>query len=34
MTQVDDTLSSPFDYTVEITPDLNTVISTSAVGWA
>ena len=25
--------SSPFDYTLEITPDLNTVISTSAVGW-
>ncbi len=34
MTQVDTSLSSPFDYTVEITPDLNTVISTSAVGWA
>ncbi|MCC5896284.1 MAG: hypothetical protein JJU32_00005, partial [Phormidium sp. BM_Day4_Bin.17] len=33
MTQVDTSLSSPFDYTVEITPDLNTVISTSAVGW-
>ncbi|NER32609.1 MAG: hypothetical protein F6J93_00765 [Oscillatoria sp. SIO1A7] len=25
--------SSPFDYTVEITPDLKTVVSTSAVGW-
>jgi hypothetical protein len=25
--------SSPFDYTVEITPDLKTVISTAAVGW-
>jgi hypothetical protein len=26
--------SSPFDYTLEITPDLKTVISTSAVGWS
>nr|RNJ65806.1 MAG: hypothetical protein EDM05_29155 [Leptolyngbya sp. IPPAS B-1204] len=26
--------SSPFDYTLEITPDLTTVISTSAVGWS
>lgn len=26
--------SSPFNYTLEITPDLKTVISTSAVGWA
>lgn len=25
---------SPFDYTLEITPDLKTVISTSAVGWS
>ncbi|NET38508.1 MAG: hypothetical protein F6K19_42030 [Cyanothece sp. SIO1E1] len=24
---------SPFDYTVEITPDLNTVVSTAADGW-
>jgi hypothetical protein len=26
--------SSPFDYTAEITPDLKTVVNTSAVGWA
>lgn len=32
MTQVV-TASSPFDYTVELTPDLDTVVSTSAVGW-
>ncbi|MBP0005730.1 MAG: hypothetical protein J7642_18765 [Cyanobacteria bacterium SBC] len=25
--------SSPFDYTVEITPDLRTVVNTSAIGW-
>jgi hypothetical protein len=25
---------SPFDYTLEITPDLKTVVSTSAVGWS
>lgn len=25
--------SSPFDYTIEITPDLSKVVSTSAVGW-
>lgn len=24
---------SPFDYTAEITPDLRTVVRTSAVGW-
>ncbi|WP_170189847.1 hypothetical protein, partial [Geitlerinema sp. P-1104] len=33
MTPVDTSSGSPFDYTVEITPDLNTVIRTSAVGW-
>jgi hypothetical protein len=33
MTQVDTSLSSPFDYTIEITPDLGQVVSTSAVGW-
>lgn len=33
LTQVDTSLSSPFDYTVEITPDLSQVVSTSAVGW-
>ena len=32
MTQVE-TVSSPFDYTVEITPDLKKVVSTAAVGW-
>jgi RTX calcium-binding nonapeptide repeat (4 copies) len=32
MTQVT-TASSPFDYTVVITPDLTTVVDTSAVGW-
>ena len=32
MTQVV-SASSPFDYTVEITPDLSRVVSTSAVGW-
>jgi hypothetical protein len=26
--------SSPFDYTLEITPDLKTVVSTAAVGWS
>jgi hypothetical protein len=26
--------SSPFDYTVEITPDLKTVVSTAAIGWS
>lgn len=26
--------SSPFDYTLEITPDLKTAVSTSAVGWS
>ena len=25
--------SSPFSYSVEMTPDLRTVISTSAIGW-
>lgn len=33
MTQVDLSLTSPFDYTLEITPDLSTVVSTAAVGW-
>jgi len=32
MTQVSDG-GSPFDYTVEIAPDLSRVVSTSAVGW-
>ncbi|HEY9630306.1 MAG TPA: hypothetical protein V6C84_23680 [Coleofasciculaceae cyanobacterium] len=32
MTQVT-TDGSPFDYTLEITPDLKTVVSTAAVGW-
>jgi hypothetical protein len=32
MTQVS-TTGSPFDYTLVITPDLKTVVSTSAVGW-
>lgn len=32
MTQTN-TDSSPFDYTVEITPDLKTVVATSAEGW-
>lgn len=32
MTQVG-TGSSPFDYTLEITPDLKTVVQTKAVGW-
>ena len=33
MTQVDTTVSTPFDYTVEITQNLEEVISTAAVGW-
>ncbi|MGD1804093.1 DUF4347 domain-containing protein [Dapis sp. BLCC M126] len=33
MTQVDTSLGSPFDYTVEITQSLEEVISTAAVGW-
>ena len=33
MTQVDTSLGSPFDYTVEITQSLDEVISTAAVGW-
>jgi len=32
MTQVE-TGSSPFDYTLEITPDLSIVLTTAAVGW-
>jgi len=33
MTQVDTSITSPFDYTIELTPDLDTVVSTAAVGW-
>ncbi|NEQ51935.1 MAG: DUF4114 domain-containing protein [Leptolyngbya sp. SIO3F4] len=33
MTQVDTQVSSPFAYTVELTPDLQRVLSTRAVGW-
>ncbi|MEM1169130.1 MAG: DUF4347 domain-containing protein [Cyanobacteria bacterium P01_H01_bin.35] len=33
MTQVDTSVSTPFDYTVEITQNLEEVISTAAVGW-
>lgn len=33
MTRVDDSITSPFDYTIELTPDLDTVVSTAAVGW-
>lgn len=33
MTQVNTTAKSPFNYTLEITSDLKTVLKTSAVGW-
>ncbi|MBT9310813.1 DUF4114 domain-containing protein [Leptothoe kymatousa] len=33
MTQVETQLDSPFAYTIELTPDLKRVVSTSAVGW-
>jgi hypothetical protein len=33
MRQLDTTKTSPFDYTLEITPDLKRVVSTSAQGW-
>ena len=33
LTKTDDSLSSPFDYTIELTSDLKTVVDTSAVGW-
>ena len=33
MTIVDTSVPQPFDYTIELTPDLDTVVSTSAPGW-